>query len=69
MEAGSLHVQGKGIVVAKMVSEHGSRWLRAKVLKKACREGKPGEARIPPVNNSPSFCLPGSLPHPRFACL
>lgn len=44
--AGSLHVDGKGIVVAKMISEQGSRWLRAKVLKEACREGKPGEARI-----------------------
>lgn len=32
----------KGIVVAKMISEQGSRWLRAKVLKEACREGKPG---------------------------
>jgi hypothetical protein len=34
------------IVVAKMISEQESRWLRAKVLKEACRKGKPGEARI-----------------------
>lgn len=46
LEAGSLHVDGKGIIVAKVISEQGSRWLPAKVLKEACREGKTEEARI-----------------------
>lgn len=52
-------MDGKGIVVAKMISEQGSRWLRAKVLKETCGEGKPGEAWMLPVNSSPSFCFPG----------
>lgn len=38
LEAGSLHWNGKGIVVAKVISGHGSRWLQVKVLEEACGE-------------------------------